>query len=67
MEWAIRNAELVGVDAIYTAFGPPLLFLRQQASKKDNGENDDLEPKRAIYRRVDDLFQRIIDRVADQT
>jgi len=64
VKWAVRNTKLAGVDAIYAAFGMPLLLLRREISKATDESDNELEPKRIIHRRMDELFLRIVDHVA---
>lgn len=64
IKWAVRNTNLVGVEAIYSAFGTPLLFLRREVSKASGDGGNELEPKKAIYQRMDDLFTHIVERIA---
>jgi hypothetical protein len=66
IKWAVRNSEVVGIDALFSAFGPPLLFLRREVSKATTGSDDELEPKKLIYRQMELLFERIMDQVGQQ-
>jgi hypothetical protein len=59
----VRNMEMTGVEALYAAFGPPLLFLRQEIAHKEENENDPIEPAKLIYRRMEELFEQIINKV----
>jgi hypothetical protein len=61
MNWAVRNINLTGAEAVYTAFGPPLLFLRQEINGRADGADESMEPKKQVYERMEELFQRIAD------
>ena len=63
MNWAVRNINLTGAEAVYTAFGPPLLFLRQEINGRADGADEAMEPKKLVYERMEELFQRIADRM----
>ncbi len=60
---SIRNIELTGIDALYTAFGPPLLFLRHEINNQREEGDETLEPKKVIFKRMEELFERIIERM----
>ncbi|HEX3860137.1 MAG TPA: hypothetical protein VHY35_00415 [Stellaceae bacterium] len=64
MNWCVSNMEITGVEAIYTTFGPPLLFLRKEFSQQTDDDGF-REPTKLVHQLIEDLFERIVNKIGD--
>jgi hypothetical protein len=60
MDFAIRNVDVLGIEAIYAAFAPAVFSARQAALKESPDDNETPKPRREIYERVKGTFQKLL-------
>jgi len=60
LTWAVKNIDTLGVDAIYTAFGPLVFASREAAVAEDPSNSGDKSPRKQIFGRCADLLQKVL-------
>ncbi|MBV9827374.1 MAG: hypothetical protein JO001_17170 [Alphaproteobacteria bacterium] len=67
IQWSIRSFELTGVEALYAAFGPALLFLRHEVSRARGSGDLATDPRNVIGKQLEDLFRHLMRKLDHQT